>query len=121
MKKGALPKEYKSVEIPSAFSFCNNGIRSNIICRLNSQFCMNIGREHSTNTIYLEINTNIQKGFLRCYCRCETTEGRRTTDFRGNVVKCKDYKSEPIDVKELKLASMCNTIDRPRKRVIAML
>lgn len=121
VKKRVLPKEYKNVEIPSAFSFCNNGIRSNIICRLNSQFCMNIGREHSTNTVYLELNTNIQKGFLRCYCRCETTEGRRTTDFKGNLVKCKDYKSQPIDIKDLKLSSTCNMAERPKKRVIAML
>jgi hypothetical protein len=121
VKKRVLPKEYKNVEITSAFSFCNNGIRSNIICRLNSQFCMNIGREHSTNTVYLELNTNVQKGFLRCYCRCETTEGRRTTDFKGNLVKCKDYKSQSIDIKDLKLSSMCNVADRPKKRVIAML
>lgn len=121
VRKNALPKVYKNVEIPSAFSFCINGLRSNIICRLNSQFCMNIGREHSTNTIYLEINTNIQKGFLRCYCRCDTTEGRRTTDFKGNIVKCKDYKSHPIDIKELKLSSMCSIAERPQKRIIALL
>lgn len=121
VRKRILPKQYKNVEIPSAFSFTRNGLRSNIICRLNSQFCMNIGRDHTTNTVYLELNTNTQQGFLRCYCRCDTTEGRRKIDFKGNVLKCKDYKSDPIDIRELKLTSFCSTTERPRKRVIAML
>lgn len=121
VRKRALPKEYKNMAIPSAFSFANNGIRSNIICRLDSQFCMNIGREHATNTVYLELNTNIKKGFIRCYCRCDTTEGRRAINFKGDIVKCKDYKSEPIDIKDLKLSSMCSTTYRPPKRVITML
>lgn len=120
IRKKIICKEYKNTAMLSAFSFVNSGLRSNIICRLDSQFCMNIGREHTTNTVYMEINMNTRQCVFRCYCRCDTTEGRRRRDFRGNVVMCKDYKSDPIDTADLVLTCAASQ-NVPRQRVIANL
>lgn len=112
--KRTLPREYKNVYISSAFSFTTNNIRSHVICRLDSQFCMNIGREHVTNTVYLEVNLVTKQAFCKCYCRCDTLEGRRA-QVRGKVVRCRDYRSNPISTAELKLSLSCNEqIGRPR-------
>jgi hypothetical protein len=120
VRRKVLPREYKNVKIQSAFSFSWNGIRSNIICRLDSQYCMNIGRNHSTNTVYFEVNTNMRQGVMRCYCRCETAEGRRKIGFNGKILKCKEYRSDPLDTSDLSV-TLSNVDDRPRKRIVAML
>lgn len=119
--KRLLPKEYKGIEITTAFSFSNNNVRSNIIARIDSQYCMNIGREHSTNTVYMYVNTLTKKAVMKCYCRCETTEGRRTI-VRGRVQMCKDYSSSEIDASGLNL-SISSGASREKtihSRVLAM-
>ena len=59
--KKQLPKQYKGITIQQAFSFTNNNVRSNIIARVDSQYCINIGREHATNTVYMLVNTLTKK------------------------------------------------------------
>lgn len=121
VRKKVLPREYKKTTIASAFSFTTNSIRSHAICRLNSQFCCNIGREHATNTVYLELNLVTQKASIKCYCRCNTLEGRRP-DGKGKKVLCKDYRSTPIDINDLKLSIQC--VSRPsgaRPKLLAIL
>ena len=55
--------------------------------RTNSKYCLNVNREHKSNTVYFFVsNVALHQ---RCFCRCETTEGRK----HG---LCKHYKSKGI-------------------------
>ena len=110
-KRGALPKAYRTAAVLSAFSFTTNGVRSHAICRLDSRYCINIGREHTTNTVYIEFNIVTKRAYMKCYCRCETVEGRRATEGRLPVM-CKNFRSDPIpaDVQ----FDMCATAARPK-------
>ena len=79
---------------------------------------MNIGREHATNTVYVLFNLLTNRACLKCYCRCQTTEGRRTV-VNGKVQMCKDYSSLPLDCTSMKLSIVC-TEHTIAPRVIAM-
>lgn len=118
--KRYLPKQYKGIEITRAFSFSNNNVRSNIVIRIDSQYCLNIGREHSTNTVYMLLNTLTKKAVMKCYCRCETTEGRRSI-VKGKIQMCKDFSSHVIDASDLQLKVGCDITSRVIKpRVLSM-
>ena len=53
--------------------------------RSTSRWCGNLGREHRTNNVYFVLT---RKGVhQRCYCRCDTTDGRQ-------YGLCKDYCSD---------------------------
>lgn len=61
--------------------------------RSTARYCINLGRAHRTNNVYFMLT---KRGVCqRCYCRCETTEGRK-------YGMCKDFTSEywtvPTDV-----------------------
>tara|TARA_Y100000389_G_C17454406_1_gene517080 strand:+ start:227 stop:1870 length:1644 start_codon:yes stop_codon:yes gene_type:complete len=59
-----------------------------------SRFCMNIGKEHRSNTIYFIIyisGTSI-KVSQRCHCTCDTTHYNAT-------ILCKNYSSKSVDIK----------------------
>ena len=59
--------------------------------RSTSRWCGNIGRAHNSNNVYFQLT---RAGVCqRCYCRCDTTEGRR----HG---LCKDYSSAVWPVPE---------------------
>ena len=61
---------------------CANG--DYYVCRSNSSYCMNIDREHQSNTIYFYIDKhNI---YQKCFCSCDTVDGRK-------YGMCKDYRS----------------------------
>lgn len=50
----------------------------------NSKYCMNLGREHTSNHIYFMIKKN--QVCQKCFCRCDTMKGRRVSfckDFSG--------------------------------------
>ena len=96
-RAGLINKEYKNSEIYDGFSFLSNETRSQCIVKIGSQFCQNISREHNSNTVYMHINGDTKQAFIKCFCRCNTTEGRITRCRRGNIVKCLDYRSLPID------------------------
>jgi len=57
------------------------------VLRSSSRHCANLGRQHNSNTVYFVVT---REGVSqRCYCRCETTEGRAfglCRDFRGPVL-----------------------------------
>lgn len=60
-----------------------------VILRSTSRFCANLGREHKSNNVYFVVTRN---GLAqRCYCRCNTTEGRA----KG---LCKDFVSEWVSL-----------------------
>lgn len=72
---------YKKDEITHIYKCC--GGEYHIIC-LDSRFCMNLGREHKNNKVYIYIDKNNM--YQKCNCTCETTEGRKNG-------MCKDYRS----------------------------
>lgn len=54
------------------------------LLRSSSRFCFNLGRAHRTNNVYFVLS---RRGVhQRCYCRCETAEGRK-------YGMCKDFAS----------------------------
>lgn len=54
------------------------------LLRSSSRFCFNLGRAHRTNNVYFVLT---RRGVhQRCYCRCETAEGRK-------YGMCKDFAS----------------------------
>lgn len=53
--------------------------------RSTARYCFNLGRQHNTNNVYFLLT---RRGVCqRCYCRCETAEGRK-------YGMCKDFASE---------------------------
>jgi hypothetical protein len=81
--KDNLPDIYKNVELLDAHHLegANNDY---YVVRTNSSFCMNVSREHNSNTIYFLIN---EFGiYQKCFCRCDKLDGRR-------FGYCKDYRS----------------------------
>lgn len=59
--------------------------------RSSAQYCMNIGKRHNSNNVYFVLT---RKGIRqKCYCRCETTDGRK-------YGMCKDFGSDLWTVPE---------------------
>lgn len=57
--------------------------------RSTSRFCFNLGRTHNTNNVYFALT---RRGISqRCYCRCDTTQGRK-------YGMCKDFSSDAWQV-----------------------
>lgn len=85
-----MPDVYKNIEIMD-IKHCESKKRNGKTAhyfwvRTNCSFCMNIADYHNSNTIYFVVN---ESGICqKCFCRCETTLGRRFG------VMCKDYHSE---------------------------
>jgi hypothetical protein len=100
VKGGILPKQYAGVDI-DAFTCVISGTRSLAFVKLASCYCSNIGREHATNTVYLEMDGRSQLCYQKCFCRCDTTEGRRVRTASGRVMKCSEYRSTPCNASEL--------------------
>ncbi len=86
--KDSIPEPYRNVDILDV-KICSiqGGKYPYYLVRINSCFCMNIGKEHSHNGVFFYINENGL--YQRCFCTCETTEGRVTKK------KCKNYASSP--------------------------
>lgn len=56
-----------------------------VLLRSTARYCFNLGRAHRTNNVYFMLT---RRGVCqRCYCRCETAEGRK-------YGMCKDFSSE---------------------------
>ena len=50
--------------------------RGGFVLRSTSRYCLNLGRAHRSNNVYFVLTrAGISQ---RCYCRCETTDGRRS-------------------------------------------
>lgn len=69
----------KHLRIRKIFKYKND-----YLIETTSKFCSNIGREHNSNHVWFKISDKII--VQKCFCRCETMEGRRN-GF------CKDYSS----------------------------
>jgi hypothetical protein len=80
----ALPPQY----IGQKFTTVMEGERC-FMLRSTSRYCFNLGRAHRSNNVYFVLTrAGISQ---RCYCRCETTEGRR-------YGTCKDFVGEAWEV-----------------------
>lgn len=72
--------------------------------RSTSRWCGNLGRTHRTNNVYFVLT---RKGIhQRCYCRCDTLDGRK-------YGLCKDYSSETWPVTPEVLAVFFDAADPP--------
>lgn len=66
------------------------------LLRSSSQYCINLGRRHNSNNVFFVLT---RKGIRqKCYCRCETTEGRA-------YGMCKDFGSDVWPVPDEALAA----------------
>ena len=106
VRDGNLPKEYARVTI-QGFTCMARGSseRTKAFARMHSQYCANIGRSHESNTVYIEIDGRNRCAYMKCFCRCQTTEGRRMRAPNGRVLMCKDYRSQPLTA-----SSLCDAI-----------
>lgn len=82
------------------------------LLRSTARYCFNLGRAHRTNTVYFVLT---RRGVhQRCYCRCETTEGRK-------YGMCKDFASEvwpvPEDVMRAFFGEDPKPLLQPQRRV----
>lgn len=81
----ALPPEFAGQRFVGAMR-SGSGM---VLLRSTSKFCLNLGRAHRTTNVYFVLS---RRGVCqRCYCRCDTSEGRR-------FGPCKDFSSEVFPV-----------------------
>ena len=63
------------------------------LATLDTNFCMNVGREHNSNRVYYYINTNAV--YQKCFCTCDTLEGRKFGE------KCMDFRSSGREISNI--------------------
>lgn len=78
-----MPKVYKNLEIRDIHKVPSEP-HPYYIVRTNNQFCMNVAKNHNSNTIYFLINEHGL--YQKCWCRCTHKTGKYGT--------CKEYHSE---------------------------
>jgi hypothetical protein len=85
-----VPEIYRNISIDDVIlSIPTIGERYYII-NTSSRYCQNLQREHNSNGIYFVLNrTGL---YQKCFCRCNTTEGR----VSGK--RCVDYHSPGVRV-----------------------
>lgn len=62
--------------------------KDHFLIEADSKFCENLNRNHSSNRIYFFVHGIHKTICQKCFCTCETTEGRRhgfCKDFSGRV------------------------------------
>lgn len=78
----ALPAQFAGQQFTGLMSV---GTPPNaFMLRSTARYCLNLGRAHHTNNVYFMLTRSGVS--QRCYCRCETTEGRAhgmCRDFAG--------------------------------------
>ena len=76
----ALPAEYKPQRFTGLFRTPHS-----VMLRSTSHFCRNLDRAHKSNTVFFVVS---REGVSqKCFCRCETTDGRK-------FGMCKEYESD---------------------------
>lgn len=81
-----LPKAYRNSRVIDVIMCCPQSEEDRYyLINVDSHYCMNIQREHNSNGIYFTINE--QGLFQKCFCRCDTTEGRL-------FGKCENFSSQ---------------------------
>lgn len=76
----ALPTEFKPQRFTGLFR-----TPTSVMLRSTSHYCRNLGRAHRSNTVFFVVNRNGVS--QKCFCRCETVEGRE-------YGLCRDFESE---------------------------
>jgi hypothetical protein len=80
----ALPSEYKPQNFTGLFRTPNT-----VMLRSTSKFCRNVGREHTSSTVFFVIHRH---GITqKCFCRKDILDGRK----HGF---CRDFESEVFDL-----------------------
>lgn len=82
----AIPPEYGPHEITSVAA-----LKNFVAFRSTSKFCRNLGRCHKSNNVYFAVSS--QGLCQKCYCRCDTLDGRRYS-------RCMDFQSENFRIDE---------------------
>lgn len=91
-----LPDVYRNTEVVDVTMRVGEN-HPYFFVRTDSLFCLNKGGEHGHNNIYFLIN---ERGmYQKCFCQCETTEGRK----HG---LCRDYKSSPYIIPQTVLKEL---------------
>lgn len=104
VRQGLLPTPYKDVMFEGFVCDSYRNRKHLAFVKLQAQYCANIGREHESNTVYLEFDGVTQMCVQKCFCRCDTTEGRRFRAPTGRVLKCSEYRSVPISATTVQAA-----------------
>ena len=73
--RALLPEPYRSPEACRITSVRTSAETGSYVLFTDSRHCMNLGRAHSSNHIYLVANRHGL--FQRCFCTCDTTGGGR--------------------------------------------
>lgn len=79
-----IPDVYRNTKIIDMIRLMGDDGYPFYFVRVDSSFCMNIRDEHNHNSIYFLINRHGL--YQKCFCSCDTTEGRA-------FGLCKKYKS----------------------------
>ena len=80
-----IDKEYENIKMTKKVKF------GEYICiSTMSKYCTNIGKEHKNNKVYFVIDPD-QNIYQKCFCKCDTTEGRK-------YGRCSEYKSKKVRV-----------------------
>lgn len=94
-------KDYTIKDIKRIFYSENESIY--ILCS-QSKYCTNIGRNHNSEHIYFKLNKD---GICqRCFCRCDTLEGRKhgyCKDYKSDVIPCTPQLKKILNFKEIKV------------------
>lgn len=85
-----IPDVYRNAIIEDVLLIIPSGSPRYYVIRTNSRYCQNIEREHTSNGIYFVLN--LTGLYQKCYCRCNTTEGRLSG------LRCMDYHSKGVRV-----------------------
>jgi hypothetical protein len=92
----AFPKCLEEGALSDVVQMTGSGGEPYFLVHTDSRFCYNLGRCHNSNRVYFYVDST--KILQKCYCNCNTTEGRM-------MGLCKTYSSAPGTVStELKQA-----------------
>ena len=92
---GVIPEEYKPQSFTALFRTPHS-----VMLRSTSTYCKNVGRHHTSSTVYFVVN---RSGVAqRCFCRKDTTDGRANGT-------CKDYESPSITLPDAVIEAFLGT------------
>lgn len=96
----ALPEPYRtSCSIVGVRQVDNQKSKTkSYVLQTNSRFCINLGRCHSSNRVYFVANRD--GVFQRCFCTCDTTEGRRFGRCQDLNLRVCDSHPLPVTIDE---------------------
>ena len=94
-------KNYTIKDIKIIFHSENESVY--ILCS-QSKYCTNIDKNHNSEHIYFKLN---QYGICqKCFCRCDTTEGRKhgyCKNYESEYIQCTPQLRKILNFKEIKI------------------